>query len=247
MKIRILGNGGALNTGMPYNSFLLDGSLLVETPPDIVLSLQRENVDIGKIREIFISHLHGDHCFGFPFLVLHLFWIGRGVKLPEKVRVYCPAAASEALAGLVRTAWSIQHPCIGWMAESIEFIEVSPDVKQEMGGCEARFYAMEHFSLTYGFMLYRQNRAFFGYSADTVWCGSLESMLAENPRVFLLDLNGQPNDPAPVHVRESDLTAHGYPRPGGTTFIGTHLKSPADSRVEGLTYAVPGMEFNIQL
>ena len=39
MKIKILGNGGAINDGLPYNSFAINGTLLCETPPDIMLSM----------------------------------------------------------------------------------------------------------------------------------------------------------------------------------------------------------------
>ncbi len=73
MIIKILGNGGALNDGLPYNSYTIDEKILIETPPDIMVSLHRENIDIYSLEAIYISHLHGDHTFGFPFLALDLF------------------------------------------------------------------------------------------------------------------------------------------------------------------------------
>jgi hypothetical protein len=41
MRIKMLGTGGAINDGLPYNSFIVDNTLLVETPPDIMNSLYR--------------------------------------------------------------------------------------------------------------------------------------------------------------------------------------------------------------
>lgn len=76
MNIRILGNGGAISDGLPYNAFLTDGYFLTETPPDIMGSLYRENAALSGIRTIFISHFHADHYFGFPFLALRLFFNG---------------------------------------------------------------------------------------------------------------------------------------------------------------------------
>ncbi|HNX25734.1 MAG TPA: hypothetical protein PKG60_16930, partial [Spirochaetota bacterium] len=61
MQIKILGNGGAINDGLPYNSFLVDDFFLAETPPDIMTSLFRERTDLSKLRVIYISHFHGDH------------------------------------------------------------------------------------------------------------------------------------------------------------------------------------------
>ena len=34
MRLTILGNGGGISDGLPYNAFVLDGRLLVEVPPD---------------------------------------------------------------------------------------------------------------------------------------------------------------------------------------------------------------------
>ena len=42
MNIRMLGTGGAINNGLPYNSFIINEDLLIETPPDIMISLFRE-------------------------------------------------------------------------------------------------------------------------------------------------------------------------------------------------------------
>jgi hypothetical protein len=36
MKIKMVGTGGAINDGLPYNSFIVDNTLLVEAPPDIM-------------------------------------------------------------------------------------------------------------------------------------------------------------------------------------------------------------------
>ena len=83
MIIKILGNGGALNEGLPYNSFVINHSLLCETPPDIMFSINRNVIDISTIKTIYISHLHGDHIFGFPFLILSVFLIQ--TKMSENI------------------------------------------------------------------------------------------------------------------------------------------------------------------
>ena len=56
ITITILGNGGCLNTGLPYNAFVFNDTLLVEAPPDIMLSLQTVGVALDEIDTIFISH-----------------------------------------------------------------------------------------------------------------------------------------------------------------------------------------------
>jgi hypothetical protein len=36
MRIKILGNGGYINNGIPYNSFVIDDTFIIEAPPDII-------------------------------------------------------------------------------------------------------------------------------------------------------------------------------------------------------------------
>ena len=74
MQILILGNGGCLNVGLPHNAFLIDSGFLVELPPDIMLSMQALHIDVSSVHTIYISHLHGDHTFGFPFYIINA-WI----------------------------------------------------------------------------------------------------------------------------------------------------------------------------
>ena len=46
IKIKILGNGGCLNKGLPYNSFIINDNFIFESPPDIMLSLHKNKIDI---------------------------------------------------------------------------------------------------------------------------------------------------------------------------------------------------------
>lgn len=86
MEIRILGTGGFSNDGSFYNCFTIDKHLLVETPPDILQSLHACSIQIEEIETILISHFHGDHCFGLPFLLFNMF-IKRGSSLPSQSRL----------------------------------------------------------------------------------------------------------------------------------------------------------------
>ena len=86
MEIKILGTGGFENEGLPFNAFLVDGHLLVETPPDILQSLRREKKNLGEIDTIVITHFHGDHCFGLPFLLFNIY-LGRGDRNNPALRL----------------------------------------------------------------------------------------------------------------------------------------------------------------
>ncbi len=70
MIIRIVGTGAALNTDDIGSSILIDNKILIDSPPGVQNRLLKYNVDLTKINISLISHMHGDHYFGLPFLLL---------------------------------------------------------------------------------------------------------------------------------------------------------------------------------
>lgn len=89
-KVKILGCGSALPT-LKHSS----SSQLVEVRGKIFMidcgegtqvQLRRSRVNFNKIQAIFISHLHGDHCFGLIGLISTFGMLGRISPL----QVYAP-------------------------------------------------------------------------------------------------------------------------------------------------------------
>ena len=67
----MLGTGNAFMPYGRYHSFaLIDGKHIIDCPPTAMASLRRARVPLSDIETVFITHIHGDHVFGFPFLLL---------------------------------------------------------------------------------------------------------------------------------------------------------------------------------
>ncbi len=248
MKIKILGNGGALNDGLPYNSFIIDGKILIETPPDVMLSLLRESIDIPSIDIIYISHLHGDHSFGFPFYALRMYKLQAELQRKKKVKLFAPKGGKEYLINLTEKAMSVGSPCIEWVKKNIDFVEISVSQRPEIGlmNYTAELYRMDHSQENYGFVLKDGAKKIFTYISDTKWSHNIESILKERTKVIILDLNGEPGDPKPVHVSEEELIEKGIKLVHSKTIIyGTHLKYMKKSRHPMIRYVEPGMEIEI--
>ena len=75
-KLTILGCGSAkpTKTTSPSGQLveLRDKSFLVDCGEGVLLTMQRLGVHTGRLYNIFISHLHGDHCFGLIGLLTTL-------------------------------------------------------------------------------------------------------------------------------------------------------------------------------
>jgi hypothetical protein len=243
MQIKILGAGGAINDGIPYNAFAIDSRVLCEAPPDIMVSLKRRGIDCTKITTIFVSHFHADHCFGMPFFLLNRFNAEHDREGKTRLTIAGPRGIKKTTLALLAKAFGNKHPCVPWTRISCRFIELTASSRFELIlGCRTLYFRMRHMVETYGFIMFRGRKPLFAYTADTLWCGSVERILKHRPMVALMDLNGARDDRVPVHISPDDVIEFGMPMTRtATTYYGTHLRRHKTSSMSRLIYARPGM------
>src|SRR5436305_12245762 len=74
VRVRFLGSGDAFSSGGRLQTcFHLDGAdepLLIDCGASALASLKRERLDPARIGWVALSHLHGDHFGGLPWLIL---------------------------------------------------------------------------------------------------------------------------------------------------------------------------------
>lgn len=84
-KIHILGCGSALPTSRHNASSqvveLRDKMFMIDCGEGTQLQMRRSHIRFTKVGHIFISHLHGDHCFGLIGLISTFGLLGRTARL----------------------------------------------------------------------------------------------------------------------------------------------------------------------
>lgn len=242
MKIKILGTGGAINIGLPYNSFIINGDLLIETPPDIMNSLYREGIERQNISKIYISHFHADHCFGLPFLLLSNF--NDGFRTTTKM--IGPEGIEERVKEICTLAFGAEHKMQKWIREHIRYEEIENGNKIKIDAqCNLSPIKMFHSPETFGFTMETEGKKTV-YIADTYWDDSLLEFIKDADSV-LIDLNGEKSDEAKIHISESDLEQYALPniKKKDIKFYGTHLKMNKKSKNGRIRYLLPGDEIEI--
>lgn len=248
MEIKILGIGGFINDGYAYNSFLLNGDFLIETPPDIMQSLYRNEHDYKKIKRIFISHEHGDHIFGMPFITLNLFKYYLTQELPSsKIEIIGPRGIKERIYELQVLATSPDNPSVEWMGNIYKFVEINEETEISLNKeCEINFFKTNHSKETYGIKLKRNGELIFVYTADTKWDEKYINVLKSKPKYCICDLNSNGDDSIKAHMSEKDITNYAIPVTGSETkYIGTHISKKRKSTNEFIEYAYDGAVYKI--
>lgn len=96
-NVHILGCGSALPTLKHYASSqvveIRGKFFMVDCGEGTQIQLRRSHVGFTKIQAVFISHLHGDHCFGLIGLISTFGMLGRTATL----HVYAPAPLGQML------------------------------------------------------------------------------------------------------------------------------------------------------
>ena len=96
-RVHILGCGSALPT-LKHNATsqiveIRGKMFMVDCGEGTQISLRRSHINFMKVQGVFISHLHGDHCFGLIGMISTFGMMGRTANL----NIYAPAALEPLL------------------------------------------------------------------------------------------------------------------------------------------------------
>lgn len=237
MELKILGIGGFENVGLPFNSYIFDGHVLVDTPPDILQSLRRESVSLDSIDTIVLTHFHGDHCFGLPFLLFNIY-VQRAARKVSLPRLVVPFPGKGTVKNLLEMAISPDHPYVAWAMGELEIVEVDETSLvriESKNPIELRFRRAEHSVTTYSIIA--------GYpgeecpriiaTADTRWSPLIGELFSSGAKLYLCDANGSGR--GGVHMSVVELEEYVLPRvSAGTRLLATHVseEAPEGSAIE---------------
>ena len=101
-RVHILGCGSALPTLRHHASSqvveLRDHVLMLDCSEGTQMQLRRSRVRFTKLSHVFITHLHGDHCFGLIGMISTFGLLGRTAKL----HIHGPEALGPELDGQIK-------------------------------------------------------------------------------------------------------------------------------------------------
>ncbi len=197
LDLTFIGTGNAFAPGGScYNGFLVGGRFLFEAPPTAVMALNRLGVDLNALEAVTISHHHGDHFLGLPFLLLSWKYQGR----TKPVRIVGPPG-TEALARDIAVR---VYPGVLDIAYEIEWIEPQPGDVVHAGALELEAVEVVHdqrLDWTLGYACSLAGRR-FAYTGDTAYCDGVVDLASRG--VPLISECASVDDIIDVHMNLRD-------------------------------------------
>ena len=179
MRLTVAGSGDAFGSGGRLNTcFWLEtarGTLLVDCGASSMPALKAHALDPNRIEAIVLSHLHGDHFGGLPFLLLDGQFLSRREKPlliagPPGTRTRLDALLEVFFPRSTGSKWRFR-----W-----DVIEVKPGVASDVLGHSLITAEVIHQSGAPSTALrLGDGEKVFAYSGDTEWTDALLPIAAE--------------------------------------------------------------------
>jgi ribonuclease BN (tRNA processing enzyme) len=179
MRLQFVGCGDALGSGGRYNTcFHVQGdhvNFLIDCGASSLPALKRLGIERDAIDFILITHFHGDHFVGLPFLLLDAQFSRRTRPLviagPEGIERKLPQVM-EAL---------FEHSSKTKQKFDLSVVTLAPEETQSFGAVKVTPYPVIHGESGGPFLGYRieAEGRIIAYSADTEWTETLIPLARE--------------------------------------------------------------------
>ncbi len=233
LDLLFLGSGNAFSEGRYWNSFLVNGRYLFDCSPIAVPHLKKCGVPLGDIEAIFISHFHGDHYFGLPFLFLEY---AERTRRQKDLTIVGPPGIMERTIKITEAAYPnvFRKKDRGY---ALSFQDVADGAAIDVAGVRSVGRQVTHVpDLTcFGYRVEIGGRT-IAYSGDSVFCEPLIE-LGQGADVFVVECSGW-EGPGGVHIDidgVGELRRRLGPKP---QFVLTHLaEGEVDTQIENTVIA----------
>ncbi len=172
-RVVFLGTGDAFSPGGRLQSAYLiqspESSLLLDCGATILASLQSNRLSAEPIDAIFLSHFHGDHMAGLPFLFLHYLYIEPRTR---PLKIIGPPGVQNRVEAIFQAMYA--DAAVEPLPYKLEFIEVLPQQPIRVNDIRIIPFPVPHHKppLSLGCEIEAGGRKIV-YSGDTGWTEDL--------------------------------------------------------------------------
>lgn len=177
VTVTFLGSGNAFGSGGRFQTCILvdctTTRFLLDCRASSLIAMKKQGVDPSTVSTILVTHLHGDHFAGIPFLLLDAQFAKREAPLV--------IAGPPGIQTRVREAMEVLFPksseTTPWFP--LSFVELPPSTPSQIGALCITPESVVHFcgAPPYALRIECEGRT-IAYSGDTEWAETLINIAA---------------------------------------------------------------------
>jgi len=173
MRLQFLGCGDAFGSGGRFNTCFhvttAESAFLIDCGASSMIALRKFGVDPNAIASIFITHLHGDHFGGLPFLLLDAQLVSRRTA---PLTIAGPPGLAERLAATMEALFPGSSAIERRFP--LDLVELTPGERRAVGGVTVTPYLVRHACGAPPFALRLESGGkVVAYTGDTEWTEAL--------------------------------------------------------------------------
>ncbi|MCC7272861.1 MAG: MBL fold metallo-hydrolase [Alphaproteobacteria bacterium] len=222
MRLRFLGCGDAFGSGGRFQTCFLVASpsatFLVDCGASSMIAMRRFAVDPNAVDAVFVTHLHGDHFGGLPFLLLDAQLVSRRTR-PLVL------AGPPGLGQRLSEAMEVMFPGSSTVRRSfpVEIVELPARVATTVGAVTVTPFEMVHWcgAPPYALRLEVDGKV-LAYTGDTEWVDAIVSA-ARGADLFVAEAYFH-DKRMKYHLDWATLAAH-LPEIAARRVVLTHLSA----------------------
>lgn len=226
-QVTVLGSGNAFNTdGRAHACYLVESasisdpsrrtSILLDVGATSLYRLQQHGVDLNQIDAVLLTHFHGDHFAGLPFVLLQMSLV---CKRARPLQIFGPPGVANAVQAIVDLcypgftfAFDVAYTELDARTSATE----ARSTQQGMHGAPREFgnltivpYPIEHRTESTGYRLIGPDGHSFAFSGDALFDEQLIA-LVDGVDLALVELTMQEQwDPPVAHLAISEVRDRG--------------------------------------
>ena len=203
-RVRFIGSGDSFGNGGRFQTcILVDGDgyrFLIDCGATSLVALRRAGVDPGSIDAVLLTHFHGDHCGGVPYLILD----GQFTKRERPLAIAGPPGVRERMTAVFEAALPTSSRTE--QRFGVSYLELG-ETATRIGPLEVMALPVAHLPETapHGLRV-RIDGHVVGYTGDTGWCDAVPR-LADGADLFIAEAYSFEKR-IPQHLSHAALVAH---------------------------------------
>jgi ribonuclease BN (tRNA processing enzyme) len=203
-RVRFIGSGDSFGTGGRFQAcILVDGDgyrFLLDCGATSLVALKRAGIDPGSIDAVLLTHFHGDHSGGVPYLILD----GQFSKRERPLVIAGPPGVRDRMTAVFEAA--LPTSSRNTQRFEVTYVELGEQTTR-IGPLEVIGLPVAHLleTVPYGLRV-RTDGLTIAYTGDTDWCDTLPR-LADGADLFIAEAYSFEKR-IPQHLSHATLLAH---------------------------------------